>query len=49
MYCNKNIVGFLLFHVDIGFYFKTKCCVKFFIERNAVKFYTEKYADMCYM
>ena len=35
LHCNKNIVDFLLFQRDIGFYLRTKCCAKFCTEKNA--------------
>ena len=34
MYCNKNILDFLLFQRDVAFYLRPKC-VKFYAERNA--------------
>ena len=39
LYCNKNIVDFLFFQRDIAFYLRTKCCAKFYIEKNADMYY----------
>ena len=44
LYCSKNIVDFLLSQRDIAFYLRTKCCVKFYIEKNANMYY--KLSDM---